>query len=161
LMFTEMTDVSKEARISLGCAGMYGDAHEAAWKRIVDFVHAQSNTKFCLQLGHAGRKGATKLMWEGIDEPLPEGAWPIISAAPSPYSPSGGVPAKMPRADRDKLIAVYAAAPKRGLRAGFDMVEMHAAPGYLLASFISPLPNARRDEYGGSLENRLRFPLEV
>jgi anthraniloyl-CoA monooxygenase len=161
LMFTEMTDVSKEARISLGCAGMYSDAHEAAWKRIVDFVHAQSNTKFCLQLGHAGRKGATKLMWEGIDEPLPEGAWPIISASPLPYFPYSVVPREMTRADMDQVIADYVAATKRGLRAGFDMVEMHAAHGYLLASFISPLTNARRDEYGGSLENRLRFPLEV
>jgi len=161
LMFTEMTDVSKEARISLGCAGMYSDAHEAAWKRIVDFVHAQSNTKFCLQLGHAGRKGATKLMWEGIDEPLPEGAWPIISASPLPYFPYSAVPREMTRADMDQAIADYVAATKRGLHAGFDMVEMHAAHGYLLASFISPLTNTRRDEYGGSLENRLRFPLEV
>ena len=161
LMFTEMTDVSQEARISPGCAGMYNDAHEAAWKRIVDFVHAQSHTKFCLQLGHAGRKGATKLMWEGIDEPLPEGAWPIISASPLPYFPYSVVPREMTRADMDQVIADYVAATKRGLRAGFDMVEMHAAHGYLLASFISPLTNVRRDEYGGSLENRLRFPLEV
>jgi len=161
LMFTEMTDVSREARISLGCAGMYNDAHEAAWKRIVDFVHAQSHTKFCLQLGHAGRKGATKLMWEGIDEPLPKGAWPIISASPLPYFPHSAVPREMTRADMDQVIADYVAATKRGLRAGFDMVEMHAAHGYLLASFISPLTNARRDEYGVSLANRLRFPLEV
>jgi anthraniloyl-CoA monooxygenase len=161
LMFTEMTDVSREARISPGCAGMYNDAHEAAWKRIVDFVHAQSHTKFCLQLGHAGRKGATKLMWEGIDEPLPEGAWPIISASPLPYFPHSAVPREMTRADMDQVIADYVAATKRGLRAGFDMVEMHAAHGYLLASFISPLTNVRSDEYGGSLENRLRFPLEV
>jgi anthraniloyl-CoA monooxygenase len=161
LMFTEMTDVSREARISPGCAGMYNDAHEAAWKRIVDFVHAQSHTKFCLQLGHAGRKGATKLMWEGIDEPLPEGAWPIISASPLPYFPYSAVPREMTRADMEQVIADYVAATERGLRAGFDMVEMHAAHGYLLASFISPLTNARRDEYGGSLENRLRFPLEI
>jgi anthraniloyl-CoA monooxygenase len=161
LMFTEMTDVSQEARISPGCAGMYNDAHEAAWKRIVDFVHAQSHTKFCLQLGHAGRKGATKLMWEGIDEPLPEGAWPIISASPLPYFLYSAVPREMTRADMDQVIADYVAATKRGLRAGFDMVEMHAAHGYLLASFISPLTNVRSDEYGGSLENRLRFPLEV
>ena len=95
LMFTEMTDVSKDARISPGCAGMYNDAHEAAWKRIVDFVHAQSQTKFCLQLGHAGRKGATKLMWEGIDEPLEQGAWPIVSASPLPYFPHSVVPREM------------------------------------------------------------------
>jgi anthraniloyl-CoA monooxygenase len=161
LMFTEMTDVSKDARISPGCAGIYEDAHEAAWTRIVDFVHAQSQTKFCLQLGHAGRKGATNLMWEGIDEPLEEGAWPIISASPLPYFPHSVVPREMSRADMDEVIADYVAATRRGDRAGFDMVEMHAAHGYLLASFISPLTNRRTDDYGGSLENRMRFPLEV
>jgi anthraniloyl-CoA monooxygenase len=161
LMFTEMTDVSEEARISLGCAGMYNDAHETAWKRIVDFVHAQSRTKFCLQLGHAGRKGATHLMWEGIDEPLEEGAWPIVSASPLPYFPHSVVPREMTRADMEQVIADYVAATKRADRAGFDMVELHAAHGYLLASFISPLTNTRSDEYGGALESRLRFPLEV
>ncbi len=161
LMFTEMTDVSALARISPGCAGMYSDAHEAAWKRVVDFVHAQSGTKFCLQLGHAGRKGATKLMWEGIDEPLEEGAWPIISASPLPYFPYSVVPREMTRADMEAVIAEYAAAAKRADRAGFDMLEMHAAHGYLLASFISPLTNRRSDEHGGSLENRTRFPLQV
>ena len=161
LMFTEMTDVSKDARISLGCAGMYNDAHEAAWKRIVDFVHVQSKTKFCLQLGHAGRKGATKLMWEGIDEPLEQGAWPIVSASPLPYFPHSVVPREMTRADMDTVIADYVQATKRAERAGFDMVELHAAHGYLIASFISPLTNTRKDEYGGSLENRMRFPLEV
>jgi anthraniloyl-CoA monooxygenase len=161
LMFTEMTDVSKDARISLGCAGIYSDAHEAAWKRIVDFVHAQSKTKFCLQLGHAGRKGATRLMWEGIDEPLERGAWPIISASPLPYFPHSAVPREMTRADMDTVVADYVAAVKRAERAGFDMVELHAAHGYLIASFISPLTNTRKDEYGGSLENRMRFPLEV
>jgi anthraniloyl-CoA monooxygenase len=161
LMFTEMTDVSAQARISLGCAGMYNDAHEAAWKRIVDFVHAQSKTKFCMQLGHAGRKGATKLMWEGIDEPLEQGAWPIISASPMPYFPHSVVPREMTRADMEQTIADYVVATKRADRAGFDMVELHAAHGYLLSSFISPLTNHRNDQYGGSLENRLRFPLEV
>jgi anthraniloyl-CoA monooxygenase len=161
LMFTEMTDVSRDARISPGCAGMYNDAHEVAWKRIVDFVHAQSATKFCLQLGHAGRKGATKLMWEGIDEPLEEGAWPIISASPLPYFPYSVVPREMTRADMDEVIADYVAATHRAERAGFDMVELHAAHGYLLASFISPLTNRRTDAYGGTLANRLRFPLEV
>jgi anthraniloyl-CoA monooxygenase len=161
LMFTEMTDVSRDARISPGCAGMYTDAHEAAWKRIVDFVHTQSQTRFCLQLGHAGRKGATKLMWEGIDEPLEEGAWPIISASPLPYFPYSAVPREMTRADMDAVIADYVAATECAGRAGFDMVEMHAAHGYLLASFISPLTNTRTDGYGGSLANRMRFPLEV
>ena len=126
LMFTEMTDVSAEARISPGCAGIYNDAHEAAWKRIVDFVHAQSTTKFCLQLGHAGRKGATKLMWEGIDEPLEQGAWPIISASPLPYYPHSVVPREMTRADMDAVIADFVAATERADRAGFDMVELHA-----------------------------------
>ena len=161
LMFTEMVCVSKDARITPGCTGLYGDAQEAMWKRIVDFVHAQSQTKFCLQLGHAGRKGATNLMWEGIDEPLEEGAWPIISASPLPYYPHSQVPRAMTRADMDTVVADFVQAVARGERAGFDMIEMHAAHGYLLASFISPLTNQRTDEYGGSLENRLRFPLEV
>jgi anthraniloyl-CoA monooxygenase len=161
LMFTEMTDVSAEARITHGCTGMYTDAQEAAWKRIVDFVHAHSAAKFCLQLGHAGRKAATKLMWEGIDEPLEQGAWPIISASPLPYFPHSQAPREMTRADMDKVVADYVAAAKRAIRAGFDMLELHAAHGYLLASFISPLTNIRRDAYGGAIENRLRFPLEV
>ncbi len=161
LLFTEMTDVSEQARITYGCAGMYTDAHEAAWKRIVDFVHANSAAKFCMQLGHAGRKGATKLMWEGIDEPLEEGAWPIISASPLPYYPNSQVPREMTRADMDATVADYVQAAQRANRAGFDMLELHAAHGYLLASFISPLTNIRTDKYGGSLENRMRFPLEV
>jgi anthraniloyl-CoA monooxygenase len=160
-VFTEMTDVSAEARISPGCAGMYNDAQEAGWKRVVDFVHGNSAAKICLQLGHAGRKGATKLMWEGIDQPLEEGAWPIVSASPLPYYPYSQVPREMTRADMDRVIGDFTAAVERAGRAGFDMVELHAAHGYLLASFISPLTNQRRDEYGGSLENRLRFPLEV
>jgi anthraniloyl-CoA monooxygenase len=161
LLFTEMTNVSAEARITHGCTGMYSDAQEAAWKRIVDFVHANSAAKFCLQLGHAGRKGGTKLMWEGIDEPLEQGAWPIISASPLPYFPNSQAPREMTRADMDQVVADYVAAAKRAIRAGFDMLELHAAHGYLLASFISPLTNIRRDEYGGSIEHRMRFPLEV
>ncbi len=156
-----MTDVSAEARISPGCTGLYNDEQEAAWKRIVDFVHANSGSKICMQLGHAGRKGATKLSWEGNDEPLPEGAWPIVSASPLPYFPNSQVPREMTRADMDKTVADYVAAVKRAERAGFDMIELHAAHGYLIASFISPITNKRTDEYGGSLENRMRFPLEV
>jgi anthraniloyl-CoA monooxygenase len=156
-----MTDVSELARISPGCTGMYNDAQEAAWKRIVDFVHANSVTEFCLQLGHAGRKGSTRLMWDGIDEPLPEGNWPIVSASPLPYYPHSQIPREMTRADMDATVADYVQAVKRAERAGFDMVELHAAHGYLLASFISPLTNKRTDEYGSSLENRLRFPVEV
>jgi anthraniloyl-CoA monooxygenase len=161
LLFTEMTDVSSEARITYGCTGMYNDAQEAAWTRIVDFVHANSTAKFCMQLGHAGRKGATKLMWEGIDEPLEQGAWPIMSASPIPYFPTSQVPREMTRADMDEAVADYVAAVKRAERAGFDMVELHAAHGYLIASFISPLTNTRGDAYGGSIANRMRFPLEV
>ena len=161
LIYTEMTDVSAEARISPGCAGIYTDEQEAAWKRVTDFVHANSEAKICLQLGHAGRKGATKLMWEGIDEPLDSGAWPIMAPSPLPYYPHSVVPREMTRADMDKVKADFAAATERAERAGFDMLELHCAHGYLLATFISPLTNRRRDEYGGSLENRLRFPLEV
>jgi anthraniloyl-CoA monooxygenase len=156
-----MTCVAPDARITHGCAGMYSDAHEAAWKRIVDFVHANSAAKFCLQLGHAGRKGATKLMWEGMDEPLEQGGWPIMSASPLPYFPHSPVPREMTRADMDRVIGEFVQATERGERAGFDMLELHAAHGYLLASFISPLTNMRTDEYGGTLENRMRFPLEV
>ena len=161
LLFTEMTCVSAQARITPGCTGMYSDAQEAAWKRIADFVHANSAAKFCLQLGHSGRKGATKLMWEGMDERLPSGEWPIVSASPLPYFPDSQIPREMTRADMDKVIADFVQAVQRGVRAGFDMIELHAAHGYLLASFISPLTNQRKDEYGGALENRMRFPLEV
>ena len=161
LLFTEMTCVSAQARITQGCTGMYSDAQESAWKNIADFVHANSAAKFCLQLGHSGRKGATKLMWEGMDEPLPDGAWPIVSASPLPYFPDSQVPREMMRADMDKVIADFVQAVERGVRAGFDMIELHAAHGYLLASFISPLTNKRTDEYGGALENRMGFPLEV
>jgi anthraniloyl-CoA monooxygenase len=161
LIFTEMTDVSAEARITYGCTGMYTDAQETAWRRVVDFVHGNSAAKICLQLGHAGRKGATKLMWEGIDQPLETGAWPIVSASPIPYYPNSQVPREMTRADMDKTVADYVQAVRRAARAGFDMVELHAAHGYLIASFISPLTNKRTDEYGGAVENRMRFPLEV
>jgi anthraniloyl-CoA monooxygenase len=161
LMFTEMTCVSAQGRITHGCAGLYNDAQEAAWTRIADFVHAHSAAKFCMQLGHSGRKGATKLMWDGIDEPLAAGGWPVMSASPLPYFPHSQVPREMTRADMDQAIADFVAATRRAERAGFDMVELHAAHGYLLASFISPLTNLRSDDYGGALENRMRFPLEV
>ncbi len=161
LIFTEMACVSADARITPGCAGLYSDEQEAAWKRIVDLVHANSAAKFCLQLGHAGRKGASKLMWDGMDRPLEEGAWPIISASPLPYYPESQIPREMTRADMDRVKADFVAAAERGLRAGFDMLELHCAHGYLLASFLSPLTNRRSDDYGGSLANRLRYPLEV
>ncbi|MEE2761717.1 MAG: bifunctional salicylyl-CoA 5-hydroxylase/oxidoreductase, partial [Pseudomonadota bacterium] len=161
LVYTEMTDVSPEGRISLGCAGMYADEHTAAWKRITDFMHAQSNAKVCVQLAHAGRKGSTKLAWKGDNEALEEGGWEILSASPIPYLKDGQVPREMNRADMDKVVADFLAAAKRAHAAGFDMVEVHMAHGYLLSCFLSPLTNIRTDDYGGNLENRLRFPLEV
>lgn len=161
LIFTEMTCIAPDARITPGCTGLWNDEQEAAWKRIVDFVHGHSAAKICLQLGHAGRKGATKLMWEGMDRPLAEGAWPIISASALPYYPESQVPREMTRADMDRVKAEFVAAAERGERAGFDMLELHCAHGYLLASFLSPLTNKRTDDYGGSVENRLRYPLEV
>jgi len=161
LIFTEMVCVANDARITLGCAGLYTDEQEAAWARIVAFVHASSAAKICLQLGHAGRKGATKLMWEGMDQPLEQGAWPIISASSLPYYPESQLPRAMSRADMDRVRDEFVAAAERGERAGFDMLELHCAHGYLLASFLSPLTNLRSDAYGGSIENRLRYPLEV
>jgi anthraniloyl-CoA monooxygenase len=161
LIFTEMTCVSADARITPGCTGLWNDAQEAAWDRIVGFVHARSSAKICLQIGHAGRKGATRLMWDGMDRPLTEGAWPIVSASPIPYYPESQVPRELSRADMDRIRHEFMAAAERATRVSFDMIEMHAAHGYLLASFLSPLTNQRTDDYGGSLENRLRFPLEV
>jgi anthraniloyl-CoA monooxygenase len=161
LMFTEMTCPSPEARITLGCAGLWNDTQERAWARILDFVHANSAAKFCLQLGHSGRKGATKLMWEGMDGPLDAGAWEVCSASPIPYLPESQVPREVTRADMDRITAEFVQAAERGERAGFDMLELHCAHGYLLASFLSPLTNRRTDAYGGAIENRLRYPLEV
>jgi len=161
LVMAEMTDVSREGRISPGCAGMYKSEHVAAWKRIVDFVHRWSQAKIGLQLGHAGRKGATKLMWEGIDRPLDEGAWSILSASPLPYLPESQVPKEMDRSDMDAVVADYVRATRMAEDAGFDMLEVHFAHGYLLANFLSPLTNRRTDGYGGAIANRMRFPLEV
>lgn len=161
LVFTEMTCVSPEGRITPGCAGLYTDAQEAAWWRIVDYVHTESSAKFCLQLGHSGAKGSTRLGWEGMDTPLESGNWPIIAASDIAWSPANQKPRPMTRADMDKVRDDFVAATRRGLAAGFDMIELHAAHGYLLSGFITPLQNRRTDQYGGSLENRLRFPLEV
>ncbi len=161
LVFTEMTDVSAEGRITPGCAGIYTDEQEAAWKRIVDFVHDQSTALIGMQLGHAGRKGATKRLWEGYDVPVSEGAWPLIAASPIPWAPESAVPSEMDRASMVRVRDEYVAAAKRALRAGFDVLEVHMAHGYLLSGFISPLSNQRGDEYGGGLEGRARFPLEV
>jgi anthraniloyl-CoA monooxygenase len=161
LVFTEMTCVSPEGRISPGCTGMWNETQVAAWKRIVDFVHANSKAKICLQLGHSGPKGSTRLGWEGNDVPLDDGNWPVMAASDVPWSPLNQVPRPMTRADMDLVRDQFAAAVRMGLECGFDMVELHAAHGYLLSSFITPLQNTRTDEYGGSLENRLRYPLEV
>ncbi len=161
LLFTEMTCVSPTARISPGCTGMWNETHVAAWQRITEFVHANSKAKICLQLGHSGGKGSTQLGWETMDAPLTEGNWPLISASEVRWAPANQQPRAMTRADMDEVRDQFVAAVRRGLEAGFDMIEMHAAHGYLLSSFITPLQNKRVDEYGGSLENRLRYPLEV
>lgn len=161
LVFTEMTDVSAEARITHGCAGLYTDEQEEAWRRVVGFIHTHTPAKVCMQLGHAGRKGATKLMWEGMDQPLENDGWPIIAPSALPYYPHSQVPREMTREAMDQVKADFVAAAKRADRAGFDMIELHCGHGYLLASFISPLTNQRTDEYGGALQNRLRYPLEV
>jgi anthraniloyl-CoA monooxygenase len=161
LVFTEMTCVSPDARITPGCAGIWSDQQEAQWKRIVDFAHDRTDARMAIQIGHAGRKGATKLAWEGIDEPLEEGAWEIIAASPLPYLPNSIVPREMTRDDMDRVKADFVAAFERAARAGFDMAELHCAHGYVLATFLSPFTNQRSDEYGGSIENRLRYPLEV
>jgi len=161
LVFTEMTDISREGRISPGCTGMYKPEHVKAWKRIVEFIRLNTSSKIGVQLGHAGRKASTQRMWEGMDEPLPEGNWPIISASPLPYFPYSQVPKEMTRADMDAVKEHFVRAAQMSDEAGFDLLELHCAHGYLLASFISPLTNARTDAYGGSLENRMRFPLEV
>ena len=161
LLYTEMTCVSADGRISPGCAGLYAPDHLEAWRRIVDFVHANGKAKFCLQLGHSGPKGSTRVGWEGYDVPLDQGNWPVMAASDVPWSTDNQVPRPMTRADMDEVGEQFVAAVRLGLEAGFDMVELHAAHGYLLSSFITPLTNRRTDEYGGSLENRLRFPLEV
>ncbi len=161
LLITEMTCVSPDARITPGCTGMYTDEHTAAWKRIVDFVHAESVAKIALQLGHAGAKGSTQLGWEEMDAPLAAGNWPLLSASGVAWSEANQVPRAMTRADMDRVRADFVAAAERAIAAGFDMLELHCAHGYLLSAFITPISNRRTDEYGGSLVNRLRFPLEV
>ncbi|MGR3524995.1 MAG: bifunctional salicylyl-CoA 5-hydroxylase/oxidoreductase [Paracoccaceae bacterium] len=161
LVYTEMTCVSPEGRITPGCPGLYTPEHEAAWRRLVDFVHAETEAKICCQIGHSGRKGSTQLGWEKMDAPLVAGNWEVMSASAIPWSKNNAVPREMSRADMDRVAAEFVAATEMAARAGFDMVELHAAHGYLMSSFISPLSNVRTDEYGGSLENRMRWPLEV
>ena len=162
LVMAEMTDVSRDARISVGCAGLYKDEHAHAWKRVVDFIHRETPAKVGIQLGHAGRKGATKKMWEGDSEPLEQGAWPIVAPSSIPYFPDRSqTPRELTRDDMDIVRDDFVQAARRAQQAGFDLLEIHMAHGYLLASFISPLTNRRDDAYGGALANRMRFPLEI
>ncbi len=161
LVMTEMICVSAPGRITPGCTGMYREEHVDAWRRIVDFVHEHSSSAFGAQIGHSGRKGSTKLMWEGMDEPLPSGNWPVIGPSAIPYGPRHQVPRAMTHADLEIVRAQFVEATRGALEAGFDLLELHMAHGYLLSSFLSPLANARDDEYGGCLEARARFPLEV
>jgi anthraniloyl-CoA monooxygenase len=161
LVMTEMVCVSREGRITPGCAGLYKPEHESAFGRLVDFVHQSTSAKIGIQLGHSGRKGSTRLMWEGMDEPLPTGNWELIAPSSLPYLPVSQTPREMNRDDMDLVREQFVAATRMAARADFDLLELHCAHGYLLASFISRLTNQRRDEYGGSLEHRLRYPLEV
>lgn len=161
MVYTEMTCVSPSGRITPGCTGIWNDEQQDAWKRIVDYVHDRSAARFCMQIGHSGAKGSTRLAWDGIDEPLPDGNWPLIAASTVPYGPRNQVPRAMTRADMDEVRDQFVAAVRRADAAGFDMIELHAAHGYLIGGFITPVQNTRSDEYGGSLDNRLRYPLEV
>ncbi len=163
LVMTEMVCVSAEGRITPGCTGLYTEEHATAWRRITDFVHDRSpGTAIGVQLGHSGRKGSTKLMWEGIDEPLPTGNWPLVAASPLSYRPGvNQIPRELDRAGLADIREQFADAARRAVRSGFDLLELHCAHGYLLSGFLSPLTNRRTDAYGGSPENRLRFPLEV
>jgi anthraniloyl-CoA monooxygenase len=161
LVITEMTDVSRDGRITPGCAGMYRPEHVPAWRRVVDFVHRHTPAKIGLQIAHAGRKGSTRRMWEGIDEPLDDGNWPLLAPSPVPYLPHSQVPKTMDRADMDRVRDDFVRATEMAEEAGFDLVEVHFAHGYLLGTFLSPLTNLREDEYGGNVANRMRFPLEV
>ncbi len=161
LVFTEMTCVTPQARITPGCAGIWNEAQKAAWKRIVDFVHGRTEAKIGLQLGHAGRKGSTRLAWELTDEPLPSGNWPLVSASPLPYLPHSQVPREATREDMEAIKSEFVRATRWAGDIGFDIVELHCAHGYFLSSFLSPLTNSRGDRYGGALENRCRYPLEV
>jgi anthraniloyl-CoA monooxygenase len=162
LVMTEMVCVSDTGRISPGCTGIWTDDQAAQWRRIVEFVHAHSDAKIGLQVGHSGRKGSTKLMWEGIDEPLDDGNWPVVAPSPLPYQAGvNQVPRELDRTDMEQIKQEFVDAARRGVEAGFDLLELHCAHGYLLSSFISPLTNQRDDEYGGALANRMRYPLEV
>jgi anthraniloyl-CoA monooxygenase len=161
LVYIEMTCVSPEGRITPGCTGFYAPEHEKAWKRIVDFVHAETGAKMCAQIGHAGPKASTQVGWEDEGMPLKEGNWPILAPSAVPWSPVHQTPKAMDRADMDRVRDEFVAAAEMAQRCGFDMLELHMAHGYLLSAFISPLTNRRTDEYGGGIENRMRYPLEI
>jgi anthraniloyl-CoA monooxygenase len=161
LVYTEMTCVSPEGRITDGCPGLYAPEHEAAWKRLVDFVHTETTAKICCQIGHAGRKASVQVPWADDEMPLVTGGWQTIAPSPIAWSDKHHAPREMTAADMDRVTAEFVAATEMAKRAGFDMVELHAAHGYLISSFISPMSNRRTDEYGGSLENRMRFPQRV
>lgn len=161
LVYTEMTCVSDTGRITPGCPGLYRPEHETAWKKLTDFVHQETDAKICCQIGHSGRKGSTNLGWQGMDEPLASGNWDLISASAIPWSDANATPRAATPDDMDEICQQFVASTLMAERAGFDMIELHAAHGYLLSSFISPASNTRTDDYGGSLGNRLRFPLRV
>ena len=161
LVYTEMTCPSPEGRITLGCPGLYAPEHEAAWRRLTDFVHRETTAKICCQIGHAGRKASVQVPWEDNEMPLKAGGWGTIAPSALAWSPDHAVPRAMTRADMDSVRDDFVRATEMAARAGFDMVELHAAHGYLVSSFISPVSNRRTDDYGGSLENRMRWPLEV
>jgi anthraniloyl-CoA monooxygenase len=161
LVMTEMVCVSPDGRITPGCTGLWTDAQRDGWERIVDFVHETSAAKIGVQLGHSGRKGSTRLMWDGMDEPLDEGNWPVVGPSPLAYKQINQVPRQLTIDEMSDIRAEFVAAARRAASAGFDLLELHCAHGYLLSSFLSPLTNHRTDDYGGPLENRLRFPLEV
>lgn len=161
MVWTEMTCVTPRGRITPGCAGLYRDEQAEAWSRIVDFVHERTDVKFGLQLGHSGRKGSTRPGWEGYHKPLEEGNWPVIAPSPIPWKEENQVPKKMDYDDMDRVRTAFVEAAERGIDAGFDMLELHCGHGYLLSSFLSPLTNRRDDEFGGDLDARMRYPLQV
>jgi anthraniloyl-CoA monooxygenase len=161
LVMTEMICPSATGRISPGCGGLWTDEQRDGWRRVVDFVHAETSAAIGAQLGHSGAKGSTKLMWEGIDEPLPEGNWDVVAASPVAYSPANQTPRELDRAGLDAIREEFVASARRAAEAGFDLLELHCAHGYLLSGFLSPVTNQRTDEYGGDVAGRLRFPLEV
>jgi len=161
LVYTEMTCVSAEGRITPGCPGLYNPDHEATWKRLADFIKQETDAKLCCQIGHSGRKGSTQLGWQVMDAPLESGNWELVSASAIAWSKNNAIPREITRIEMDEIKAQFVASANMADRAGFDMIELHAAHGYLLSSFISPISNVRTDKYGGSFENRMRYPLDV